>query len=352
MKLENDVKLDFQDVMFRPKRSTLSSRNEVVLEREITFNNGYRWYGVPIISSNMDTIGTFEMYKALSKHKIITCFNKHYSVEDFQNFLAEQRAKTDNPSFMLDERYFMLSSGISKKDSERLEELIRMLRPRFVCIDVANGYMEAFVEFVKEFAKTHPEIIIACGNVVTREIAEELIIHCKAHIVKVGIGSGSCCTTRLKTGVGLPQLSAVIECADACHGVDGFIISDGGCVHPADVSKAFGAGADFVMLGSMLAGHDQCAGEIIQEGEKKFKLFYGMSSETAQNKHHGGVAHYRSAEGRTVKVVYKGDVNDTILDILGGIRSTCTYIGARRIKDISKCTTFMRVNHQINTVYI
>lgn len=342
MKLETDVKLDFQDVMFRPKRSGLSSRSEVSLDREIRFSNGHVWKGVPIISSNMDTIGTFEMYSVLSKHRMITCFSKHYDVLDFKEYISKNGE--------LDKNYYMLSTGIH--ESKKLDEIIELLSPLFVCVDVANGYSERVVEYVSELTKRYVNIIFVCGNVVTREITEELIIHSKASIVKVGIGSGSCCTTRLQTGVGMPQLSAVAECADSAHGVNGFIISDGGCVHPADVAKAFGAGADFVMLGSMLAGHDQCLGEVIEENGKKYKLFYGMSSETAQKKYHGGVAHYRSAEGRTVKIPYKGDVNDTVLDILGGLRSTCTYIGARRIKDVPKCTTFMLVRHQINTIYV
>lgn len=337
MKLEQDIKLDFQDVLFRPKRSTLSSRNEVNLEREIEFAGKFVWKGVPIIATNMDTIGTFEMYRVLSIHKMITCFHKHYELEDFP---------TD-----LDPNYYMISTGISDKDWLKLVSIVDKLHPKFICIDVANGYMKSLIDFVKRVHKKYPHIVIACGNVVTREMVEELIINGGADIVKVGIGSGSCCTTRLQTGVGVPQFSAVMECADAAHGCNGHIISDGGCVYPGDVSKAFGAGADFVMLGSMLSGHDECAGEIVEENSKKFKVFYGMSSSTAMDKYNGGIAKYRSAEGRAVKVNYRGSVGGTINDILGGIRSTCTYIGSKSIKDIPKCATFIRVNNQINTIY-
>jgi GMP reductase len=335
MKIEQDIKLDFQDVLFRPKRSVLSSRSEVDLEREITFKNGYTWKGIPIIASNMDTIGTFEMYYALVKHKMITCFHKHYELKDYPKDL--------NPD------YYMISTGISDKDWDKLVTLIDALNPRFVCIDVANGYMKSFVDFVKKVRDKYPKLVIACGNVVTREMVEELIINCAADIIKVGIGSGAVCTTRVMTGVGYGQLSAVIECSDGAHGVNGHIISDGGVVVPADVAKALGGGSDFVMLGSMLSGHNESGGEIIEENGKKYKIFYGMSSSTAMEKYHGGVAKYRSSEGRTVKVPYKGPVENTILDILGGLRSTCTYIGAKRLKDIPKTTTFIRVNNQLNT---
>lgn len=343
MKIETDKKLDFQDVLFRPKRSSLSSRNCVDLTREIQFKNGYKWSGIPIIVSNMDTVGTFEMYNTLHKHKIITCFHKHYNVEDYP---------TD-----LDRNYYMISTGINEQDEVKLEQLINHLDPLFVCIDVANGYMKSFVEFVRNVRNKYPKIVIVCGNVVSREMVEELILNCGADIVKIGIGSGSVCITRTQTGVGMPQLSAVIESADSAHGLNGFIVSDGGCTTPADIAKAFGGGADFVMLGGMLAGHDESAGEIIEEFDTitqkqvKYKLFYGMSSSTAMNQYNGGVASHRSAEGKTVKIPYRGPVENTILNILGGLRSTCTYIGAKRIKDISKCTTFVRVNNQVNQIY-
>jgi GMP reductase len=339
MKIETDIKLDFNDVLFRPKRSSLSSRGEVDLTREIIFKNGYKWTGVPIIVSNMDTVGTFEMYKVMHRHKIITCFHKHYALEDYP--------------LDMDRNYYMVSSGITDGDQERLHALITRLNPLFVCVDVANGYMKSFVDFIRKIREKYPDIIIVCGNVVSREMVEELIMNCGADIVKVGIGSGSVCITRLQTGVGMPQLSAVIESADSAHGLNGFIVSDGGCTTPADIAKAFGGGADFVMLGGMLAGHDESGGEIVidETTGQKSKIFYGMSSSTAMEQYNGGVASHRSAEGKTVKIPYRGSVEKTVLDILGGIRSTCTYIGAKRIKDIPKCTTFIRVNNQVNQVY-
>ena len=342
MKIETDIKLDFQDVLLRPKRSTLSSRSEVDLERTLFFpHSNQSWTGVPIMVANMDTTGTPEMYMEVAQHKMITVFHKHIDVQNIINF---------NPE------YYALSTGISDNDYLKLNENVDTLKEKgrdvkFICIDVANGYMEHLVYFCKIIRKSFPNQIIIAGNVVSREMVEELIINGTVDIVKVGIGSGSVCTTRLQTGVGMPQLSAVIECADAAHGCGGHIISDGGIVHPGDIGKAFGGGADFVMMGSMFAGHDESAGELVVEGGKKYKVFYGMSSETAMDKYNGGVANYRSSEGKTVKIEYRGPVSNTIQNILGGLRSTCTYIGARRLKDISKCATFLRVNHIVNNVY-
>ncbi|KAM8787803.1 GMP reductase 1 isoform 2-T2 [Rhynchonycteris naso] len=284
-RIDADLKLDFKDVLLRPKRSSLKSRSEVDLERTFTFRNSKQTYsGIPIIVANMDTVGTFEMAVVMSQHSMFTAIHKHYSLDDW-----------------------------------------------------------------KLFATNHPECLQA-GNVVTGEMVEELILS-GADIIKVGVGPGSVCTTRTKTGVGYPQLSAVIECADSAHGLKGHIISDGGCTCPGDVAKAFGAGADFVMLGGMFSGHTECAGEVIERNGQKLKLFYGMSSETAMKKHAGGVAEYRASEGKTVEVPYKGDVENTIRDILGGLRSTCTYVGAAKLKELSKRTTFIRVTQQHNTVF-
>ena len=291
----------------------------------------------------MDTVGTFEMAEALSKDQIITAIHKHYTIEEWSDFLKDQ------PDSIYD--YIALSTGIGKSDEEKIQQIVDA-HPKinFLCIDVANGYSEHFVEFVRKMRSSFPDKTIIAGNVVTGEMVEELILS-GADIVKVGIGPGSVCTTRIKTGVGYPQLSAIIECADAAHGLGGHIISDGGCKIPGDVAKAFGGGADFVMLGGMFAGHDESGGEIVEENGKKFRLFYGMSSQTAMDKHAGGVAEYRSSEGKTVKVSYKGAVADTVKDILGGVRSTCTYVGASRLRELSKRTTFIRVLEQENQVF-
>ncbi len=339
-----DLKLGFKDVMFRPKRSTLKSRSEVSLEQNFKFlHSTSNWTGIPIMGANMDTVGTFEMAQVLAKEKLFTAIHKHYSLEEWNNFL--QNVTSDFYD------YIAVSTGTGKEDFVKIEKIITS-NPllKFICIDVANGYSEHFVQFLKKTRKQYPDKIIIAGNVVTGEMTEELLL-AGADIVKVGIGPGSVCTTRVKTGVGYPQLSAIIECADAAHGLGGHIISDGGCSTPGDVAKAFGAGADFVMLGGMLAGHTESGGELIESKGEKFKQFYGMSSKTAMDKHAGGVAEYRASEGKTVQVRFKGDVIHTVLDILGGIRSTCTYVGASRLKELTKRTTFIRVSEQENQVF-
>lgn len=344
MRIETELKLGFKDVMIRPKRSTLNSRAQVSLEREFKFKHStLTWTGIPIMAANMDTVGTFEMAVALAKEKLFSCIHKHYSVEEWRDFLQKAPAEIVN--------YIAVSTGTGKADFKKLAEIMELNSElKFICIDVANGYSEHFVNFLKQARKQFSDKVIIAGNVVTGEMVEELLLE-GADIVKVGIGPGSVCTTRVKTGVGYPQLSAIIECADAAHGLGGHIISDGGCAIPGDVAKAFGAGADFVMLGGMLAGHTESGGELIEENGKKYKQFYGMSSETAMKKHVGGVAEYRASEGKTVKVAFKGDVSDTLQDILGGLRSTCTYVGASKLKELTKRTTFIRVTEQENTVF-
>lgn len=344
MRIESDLKLGFKDVLIRPKRSTLKSRSQVNLEQTFTFLHSQRtWSGVPVVAANMDTVGTFELAKAIAEFKLLTAIHKHYSLEEWTQFLSQQD----------DEIYerIMVSTGTSETDFEQLVEVISS-HPKlaFICIDVANGYAESFVAFVQQCRERFPDKTIVAGNVVTGEMVEELILS-GADIVKVGIGPGSVCTTRVKTGVGYPQLSAVIECADAAHGLGGRIISDGGCVSAGDVAKAFGGGADFVMLGGMFAGHDESGGKLVEIDEKKYKQFYGMSSETAMQQHAGGVADYRASEGKTVEVPYRGAVAETVKDILGGVRSSCTYVGAAALKELTKRTTFIRVQEQENKTF-
>jgi len=344
MRIETDLKLGFKDVMIRPKRSTLSSRSQVTLDRDFTFlHSNYKWNGVPIMAANMDTVGTFEMAKELAKHKIFTAVHKHYSIEEWKTFMDTTGNEITD--------YIAVSTGTSEKDSKKIATIFKQNpKLRFICIDVANGYSEHFVKFVKEMRKQYPEKVIMAGNVVTGEMVEELLL-AGADIIKVGIGPGSVCTTRVKTGVGYPQLSAIIECADAAHGLGGQIVSDGGCKIPGDIAKAFGGGADFVMLGGMLAGHTESGGETVEIEGEKFKQFYGMSSETAMNKHVGGVAEYRASEGKTVQIPFRGAVENTVQDFLGGLRSTCTYVGAGKLKELTKRTTFIRVEEQHNEVF-
>ena len=342
MRIESEIKLDFSDVLIKPKRSTLGSRKEVDLNRFYEFRNASdnaSFMGVPIMASNMDGVGTFEMADALIEQKLFTCLVKTYSAKQLIEYFTSGNA--------LAKRCFVaMSIGIAEHDLEKLDQVMNLHIIKFLCIDVANGYSERFATTVEKIREKYPELIIIAGNVVTGEMTEELILS-GADIVKVGIGPGSVCTTRIKTGVGYPQLSAIIECADAAHGLGGHIIADGGCSSSGDIAKAFGAGADFVMLGGMMAGHDEGGGEVIDGNVQ----FYGMSSDTANTKHFGGLKEYRSSEGRTVKIPYKGAIKDTVQDILGGIRSACTYAGARKLKDLSKCTTFVRVNNQYNKIF-
>lgn len=349
MRIEQDIKLDFSDVLIRPKRSTLDSRKEVDIRREYK----YRWAagqfnGVPVIAANMDGVGTLAMAEAFSHdgNGLTVALHKHYPLDQLLAFYRQHGNAN-----------VWYSIGLAQADQTKFERFLASdvqmqgLGVDKVCIDVANGYSQAFVDYVKRMRdRVGDHIAIMAGNVVTGEMVEELIL-AGADVVKVGIGPGSVCTTRNMTGVGYPQLSAIIECADAAHGLGGLICSDGGCTVPGDVAKAFAGGADFVMLGGMFAGHDQAEQSIIDEDGQQFLQFYGMSSDTAMHKHQGGVAEYRASEGKTVKIPYRGDVGETLQDILGGLRSTCTYVGARRLKELSKRTTFVRVNRQINTVF-
>lgn len=343
MHIENDIKLDFKDVLIRPKRSTLASRRDVDISRSFHFKwGGADFNGVPIIAANMDGVGTLAMAKAFREEGsgLTVALTKHYPEKELIAFFKTPAAANA-----------WYSIGTTEDDQAKLANVMRAC-PAIdrICIDVANGYSEHFVTFVRRMRETYPGKVIMAGNVVTGEMAEELVLS-GADIVKVGIGPGSVCTTRKMTGVGFPQLSAIIECADAAHGLGGLVCADGGCTVPGDIAKAFGAGADFVMLGGMLAGHDQSEMPVEKEKGEKVVVFYGMSSETAMDKHAGGVAEYRASEGKTVRVPYRGDVNETLQGILGGLRSACTYVGARRLKEMSKRTTFIRVTQQINTIF-
>ena len=380
MRIEPDIKLDYKNVLIRPKRSTLTSRKEVSLVRQFNYRNYNAenicppdFEGIPIIAANMDGVGTFEMADKLAEGEIMTCLKKTYTIEELINYFDSE---------MWERReYVAMSIGISDSDLNKFKTVYDRVgkQLKYVCIDVANGYTERFVNFIQEFRLLYTDIVIIAGNVVTADQTQELILN-GADIVKVGIGPGSVCTTRIKTGVGYPQLSAVIECADAAHGLGGHIIADGGCTCSGDIAKAFAGGADFVMLGGMLAGHDEGGGKVITKHyetnevlynnvptdfhsrnetpiykrvveTKKFVQFYGMSSKAANDKHFGGLKEYRSSEGREVLVPYRGEVAKTIQDILGGIRSTCTYVGAGSLKQLSKCTTFVLVNNQYNGVF-
>ena len=342
MRIEEEIKLDYSDVLFRPKRSTLKSRKDVDLNRKYTFKHSRSsWKGIPIIASNMDGVGEIDVAKKLSSHKLMTALTKQHDINQIGTIYKK--------NIFFDS--IALSCGTSKDSYNRLNSILKKYpKFKFICIDVANGYSENFSNFVSEVRKKYPKKTIIAGNVVTADMTQELVLS-GADIVKVGIGPGSVCTTRIQTGVGYPQLSAVMECADAAHGLGAHIIADGGCTCPGDVAKGFGAGADFVMLGGMLAGHKEGGGDIIEENGTKFIEFYGSSSEEANEKHYGGLANYRSSEGKKVKIQMKNSLDSTIRDILGGVRSSCTYVGASSLKQLSKCTTFVRVNSQYNDTF-
>ena len=335
MRVDRDFKLDFDDVLIRPKRSTLSSRRLVDLNRKFTFRHSEDvWEGIPVIAANMDTTGTFEIADSLKKEKMLTAIHKFYSLDDWAKAIKSNQ---------IDLEHCAITFGV--EEAENAEDFFNFLKknnlnkPKFICLDVANGYTEIFLDLVKRTRDNFSNPLIA-GNVVTGEMTEALIL-AGADIVKIGIGPGSVCTTRTVTGVGYPQLSAIIECADAAHGLRGHVISDGGCSTPGDVAKAFGAGADFVMLGGMFAGHEESGGELIENDGKKYKQFYGMSSDTAMERYYGDIKNYRASEGETISLEYKGPIDKTIQQILGGLRSAATYVGAKDIKNLPKCTTFI-----------
>jgi GMP reductase len=350
MRIDEQVKLDYDDVLLRPKRSTLNSRKEVNLERTFKFYHSPKvWTGIPIMTANMATCGTFEMARELAPYKMITTFHKYYTVEDFKKFFSGKN-RFKNPD------YIVYTMGIRPEDLRKLEEMKKaklMDNFSFICIDIPNGYVDRLLKVVADMRKTFPKHIIIAGNVVTNEISEELILR-GADIVKVGIGPGSACTTRRMTGVGYPQLSAVIECADAVHGISndqgcGHVIADGGQRYPSCVAKAFCAGADFNMFGSMFSGYEQSGGETVEKDGKKFKEYFGSSSNHAMKNYYGKKDLHRASEGRYTLIPYKGDIHIFLQDLLGSLRSTGTYIGARSMKEFSRRATFVRVNRQLTT---
>ena len=344
MRLDNEIKLDYKDVLLKPKRSTLSSRRDVEMTRSFTFrNSGETYECCPIIASNMDGVGTFSMAKVIQEYKMMTTITKTTTLEQWKKAVGEG----------IKLKYLSVCTGTGKlwdDDAEDYSTMQKVLKSypdvKFITIDVANGYHTNFSDFVGAVREEYPDKTIIAGNVVTAEMTEELIIQ-GADVVKVGIGPGSVCTTRTMAGVGVPQFSAVMECADAANGVGGHIVADGGCTQPGDVAKALGAGAHFVMLGGMLAGHNESEVEV-KDGKREF---YGMSSDRAREVHGKRKDGYRGNEGRAVILPDRGPVKETIEDLLGGVRSSCTYIGARRLKDIPKCASFVRCNQPLNTVF-
>ena len=345
---------DFKDVLILPKNSELNSRSQVNLNKTINFENKFSWTGIPIIASNMTTVGTLDVYKVLSKYKIITALHKFYKLNDLKLYNKE------NPNEELNPDYFAISLGINETDYLNLKEIISNFNVKFIMIDIANGYIESFKTFCKKIRKEYPDKVIIAGNVTTQEGVQELI-NCDIDIIKCGIGGGSACTTRIQTGIGMPQLSCVLECSEISNlnenlnenlNKKNYILSDGGITCPGDLGKAFGAGADFIMIGGEFAGHDENPGDIIEDEitKEKYKFFYGMSSMYAMKNNYSSTNNidYRSSEGREIKIKYKGPLENTLKNYLGGLRSTCTYTNSKNIGELEKNVKFILVNNQYN----
>tara|TARA_B100000900_G_scaffold355608_1_gene324926 strand:- start:1970 stop:3019 length:1050 start_codon:yes stop_codon:yes gene_type:complete len=344
MRINYDAKLNFEDVLLQPKRSTLSSRKDVDMTRNFTFrNSGKQMNFLPIFASNMDGVGTFSMAKVLQDYKMMTVITKTTGIEEWRKAVGngvrlQSVSVCTGTNVMWDKE---------ASDWKTMQDVLKSFPDiKMITVDVANAYHQNMVDFIKKVRDEYPTKIIVAGNVVTPEMTEELIIN-GADVVKIGIGPGSVCTTRTMTGVGVPQFSAILDCADAANGVDGHIMADGGCVHPGDIAKAFGGGAHMVMIGGMLAGHDESEQPVV-DGKVEF---YGMSSDRAREVHGKRKDGYRGNEGRLISLPYRGPVQHTVEDILGGVRSACTYIGARRLKDMPKCASFVTTNNVINRVY-
>tara|TARA_Y100001937_G_scaffold47841_1_gene66892 strand:+ start:1987 stop:3036 length:1050 start_codon:yes stop_codon:yes gene_type:complete len=344
MRINYDAKLNFEDVLLQPKRSTLSSRKDVDMTRNFTFrNSGKQMNFLPIFASNMDGVGTFSMAKVLQDYKMMTVITKTTGIEEWRKAVGngvrlQSVSVCTGTNVMWDKE---------AQDWKTMQEVLKSFPDiKMITVDVANAYHQNMVDFIKKIRDEYPTKIIVAGNVVTPEMTEELIIN-GADVVKIGIGPGSVCTTRTMTGVGVPQFSAILDCADAANGVDGHIMADGGCVFPGDIAKAFGGGAHMVMIGGMLAGHDESEQQVV-DGKIEF---YGMSSDRAREKHGKRKDGYRGNEGRLISLPYRGPVKGTVEDILGGVRSACTYIGARRLKDMPKCASFVTTNNVQNQVY-
>ena len=343
--ISNEKYYDFNDVLILPKSSKLNSRSEVKLEKTFVFKNNITWTGIPIIAANMTSVGTLEVYNTLSKYKIITALHKFYKLKDLIEYKKNTKLNSD---------YFMISTGISDSDYNNLVTILenKEFEVKFICIDVANGYIENLKEFCKKVRQNFPNKVIVAGNITTKEGVLDLI-SCGVDIIKAGIGGGSSCTTRIQTGVGMPQLSCVLECSEGVKNSGSYLISDGGITCPGDLAKAFGGGADFVMIGGAFAAHDENPGELIidEKTGEKFKFFYGMSSSYAMKNNYAtnSNTHYRSSEGREIKIKYKGSLDTSVHNYLGGLRSTCTYTNSANIQELSQNCKFILVNNQFNS---
>lgn len=348
--MHSDVKLDFSNVLIVPRKSNVISRKNVSLKKYMTFktyNKTIHWEGVPIISSNMDTVTNLETFKILKRYDYISCFPKHYNAEWLETL----------PTELVNVNNYMLSCGINEEDVNILVKLVEALdkkniKVKFVCIDVANGYLDKVADVLKYLRETLKDVVLVAGNIVTPEGAIELV-KSGANIIKTGIGSGSVCLTRLQTGVGYPQLSALSECYDVINRSGAYQISDGGIVHIGDIAKAYIGGADFVMMGGMFAGHTESPGTLHYDEKTNefYKAYYGMASEKAVNKYNDGMKNYRTYEGKEVKIKHKGEIKNTIENINGGLRSSCSYVNANNLYELRDNARFVRAYNTHNSVY-
>ena len=331
----SEKKLNFKDVLIVPKSSKINSRKDVILDTKILFPaSGINWTGVPIMASNMDNVGTFEMGFALQNFHMTNAVSKFYNKDAWVKSISNG----------LDLEFNFITFGL--QEISEIDEIISYILQKTnkniktIVFDIPNGYIEKFSKIISEARKEFPKLGIIAGNVVTAE-GVRLLMDSGADGVKVGIGSGGVCDTTETTGIGYPQLSAAIDCSLEVKKYNGFIVSDGGVKITGDISKAFAAGSGFVMLGSLLAAHKESMAPIIRKDNKNFRELYGMSSTQAMTKHYGGVADYRTSEGKSILVEDRGPVKNTLNKILGAMRSTCTYINAKNIGEIHENSSFI-----------
>ena len=342
--IDSKVKLDFCDVLIVPRPTSISSRKEVYLSCSYHLpKSNIEIVGVPIFAANMEGVGTIEMCKALARHGMYTCLTKSNSIKIAESGMPSGIDACSD--------YCVGTFGLDWASKFAIDNYDISKFFKIICLDVANGYMDCFAKFVSDIRKKFPNIGIIAGNIVTSD-GVAMLSDAGADVVKIGIGSGSVCTTRRVAGVGYPQLSAIMDCVDACNDYGVLLMSDGGCIHPGDVSKAFAAGSNFVMLGGMFAGYEEGldGGTVFDDGEKKRFVFSGSSSSRALSKNVNPNS-YRTSEGRVVVMDLKGSVSDAVYHIFGGLRSTCSYTNSIDLKSLFSNCSFIRVNRQLNEYF-
>lgn len=330
--------LTFDDVLISPQFSNIKSRKDVDLTTTISDLT----LKLPIFSAPMDTVSGPEMNEALYDHGAMGCLHRFMSIEE------------NVKQFYESDRKAVVSVGLN--DWERVEALYADGANKFL-LDVANGAQMQVVEWVKQFRAKYKNEWLMVGNFASYNTITDFVVALNenAHYVdawRVGIGPGAACTTRIKTGIGVPQLSAIIDCART--GYD--IVADGGIKNAGDVAKALAAGAKAVMLGSMLAGTAESPGDLISRPSKKqplscdmlmmdhFKSYRGSASKESYEAQ-GKSQDYISAEGESFLVPYKGPVKDVLKDIEGGLRSSFTYVGAKNLNEFQEKAIFVKITN-------